>query len=104
MRFLGSVAPYGSEHRGAVRGARTEYREMLEPDDHDFGGLHERRHGLAFFQAQFANRVRGDDGRNALAADGEGDLCDQAVHFYVGDAADELVASADAAKIGAAFG
>ena len=78
--------------------------EDLQPDDHDFGGLHQCGDGLAFFQAQLANRIGGDDGSNALAADGKGHLSDQAVNFYVGDASDQLVAAADAAKVGAAFG
>src|ERR1700691_1264039 len=104
MRLGGSVARYGSEHSGgAGRGSATRSGK-LEPDDHDFGGLYQSGDGLAFFQAEFANRVGGDDGGNALATDGEGDLGDQAINSYIGDAADELVAAADAAEIGAAFG
>src|ERR1700683_475969 len=103
MRLIGSVAGDGNEHSGASR-KRAQESEKLKPNDHDFGGLHEGGDGLAFFQTQFANRVGGDDGGDALASDGEGDLGDQAVNFDVGDAADELIAPADAAKIGAAFG
>ena len=98
------MARYGSEHSAGADAASEEKNERLKPDDHDFGGLHEGGDGLAFFQAQFADCIRGDDGGNALPSDGEGHLRDQAVNFYVGDAADELVASADAAKVCAAFG
>jgi hypothetical protein len=91
--------------RGATVRQRTQRQGRdLQSDDHDFGGLDERGDGLAFFQTQLANGIAGDDGGDALAADGEGDLGDQAVNFYIGDAADELVAAADAAKVGAAFG
>src|ERR1700722_4414604 len=104
MRLYGSVARYGSEHSGGADAASGEKNERLKPDDHDFGGLHEGGDGLALFQAQFADCIRGDDGGDALAADGKGHLRDEAVNFYVGDAADELIASTDAAKVGAAFG
>src|SRR3984885_1239570 len=104
MRLGGSVARYGGEHSGGTGRGSAARSEKLEPDDHDFGGLYQSGDGLAFFQAQFANRVGGDDGGNALAADGEGHLRDQAVNFYVGDTADELVAAADAAKVCASFG
>ena len=77
---------------------------MLEADDHDFGGLYQGSNGLALFQAQFAHGIGGDDGSDALAADGEGHLRYESVNFYVGDAAHKLVAAADAAKVGAAFG
>src|ERR1700693_1597288 len=39
-----------------------------------------------------------------VAAGGEGHLGDGAVNFDVRDAADQLIASADVSKIGAAFG
>ena len=95
----------GAEHSGGLQErARRTARVALEADDHDFGGFYKGGDGLAFFQAHFANGIGGDDGGDALAADGEGDLRDQAADFYVSDAADELVAPADAAKIGAAFG
>ena len=94
---------YDSEHSGGAEGASGEKNKLLKPDDHDFGGLHESGDGLAFFQAHFANGIGGDDGSNALTADGEGHLRYQAVNFYVGDAADELVAPADAPEIAPAL-
>jgi hypothetical protein len=104
MRLESPVVRYGSDHSGGADAASGEKNERLKPDDHDFGGLHESGDGLAFFQAQFADCISGDDGGDALAADRKGDLRDEAVNFYVGDAADELVASTDATKVGAAFG
>jgi hypothetical protein len=98
------VARYGSEHSGGAGGASTVIHEGLQPDDHDFGGFYQGSDSLAFFHAQLANRVGGDDGSDSLATDGEGHLGDQAADFDVGDAADELVAAADVSKISAAFG
>src|SRR5580658_7806444 len=85
-------------------GISAVLHEGLQPHDHDFGGFHERCDRLAFFQTQLADSVCCDNGGNVLPADGESHLRDQAADFYVGDAADELVAAADAAKICASFG
>src|SRR5580704_1320471 len=104
MRLGSPVARYGSEHSGGAGRARAVIVEGLQPDDHDFGRLYEGGDGLAFFQAQLANGVGGDDGGNALPSDREGHLRDQAADFDVSDAADELVAAADAAKVCASFG
>src|SRR5580658_3071359 len=104
MRLAGPAARYGSAQSGRAGGASAAVQEGLQPDDHDFGGFHERCDRLAFFQAQLADSVCSDDGGNALPSDGERHLRYEAVNFYVGDATDELVATADAAKVCASFG
>jgi len=75
--------------RGRKRESDTEH--------HDFGGFDEGGNRLAFFEAQLAGRVRGDDGGDDLAADGETNLGKEALDFEIDDTSDELVASADGA-------
>ncbi len=77
--------------------------DRLHANDHDFGGLDERGGGVALLETHFSNRIRGDNGGDALAADGEGDLGHQAADLDVQDAADELIAPADATKIGSSL-
>ena len=57
-----------------------------------------------FFKRGCPNRVRGVDGGNPLSADRERHLRHQAVDLDVRHAAHQLVASADAAEVAAAFG
>src|SRR5580704_5535401 len=104
MRLAGPVARYGSAQSGRAGGASAAVHEGLQPDDHNFSGFYEGGDRLAFFQTQLVDSVCSDNGGNVLPADGESHLRDQAADFYVGDAADELVAAADAAKICASFG
>ena len=59
----------GSEP-GRLRGLRTP--------DHHFGGFDERDGAVARLEGQFANGVGGDDGGDALVADGEDDFGQQA--------------------------
>ena len=52
---------------------------------------------VARFEGEIADRVGGNDGRDALAADGEHDLGEQALDGDFEDGAQQLIASADAA-------
>ena len=70
---------------------------ISDSEHHDFCGFDEGGYGFAFFEAELAGGVGGDDGGNDLASDGEADLSHEAFDFEVNDAADELVASADGA-------
>ena len=75
-----------------------------DAEDHDFGGFDQSGDAFAGLEAHFLRGVGGDDGGDMLLADGEGDLREQAAVFDGGDAADELVASADFAEIATAGG
>ena len=69
---------------------------MSRPRNHDFGGLDERDGGVAGLEGQLADGVGGDDGRDALIADREHHLGEQAVDGDFDDRAEQLVAAADA--------
>lgn len=73
-------------------------------ENHDFGRLDERGGGLAGLELHFTGGARGDDGGDALATDGEHDFGHQAADLNIFDAADKLVAAADAAGSVATLG
>jgi hypothetical protein len=50
---------------------------------------------LALAELHLASCVRGDDGSNALVADGEDDLCEKPADLDLHDLSDELIAAAD---------
>ncbi len=70
----------------------------LWPGDHHFGGLDEGDGNVAFLQVKVGDGVGGDDGGDALHAERDDDLGEQAVNLDLGDAAEKLVAAADAAQ------
>src|ERR1019366_9345346 len=74
------------------------HTSTLDSDNHDLGGLHQRRRFVAALQAHLASRVRRNNGCNVLAADGELYLCQQSFDADLDDASDELVAPADVAE------
>ena len=51
---------------------------------------------FAGFQIELADGVGGDDGRDALIANGEHHLCQKPINLYFNDGAGQLVAAADA--------
>ena len=71
-------------------------RSDLRPDDHDLGGLDEGGGGVAFLEGELARGVSGDDRRDALVADGEDDLREEAFDLDLRDSAEKLVSAADA--------
>ena len=71
---------------------------ILYARNHYLGGLHQGRGGLAFTKLHLAGRVGCDDGGNALVADREDDLGEQAADLHFDDLADQLISSADLAK------
>jgi len=83
------------QQRGLLRSGWRSIRSDTE--HHDLSGFDQGGDRLAFFQAQLAGGVGGDDGGDDLAADGEADLGEQAFDFEVDNAADELIAAADGA-------
>lgn len=93
-----------TQRQGFRRKRGEQRRVALQPDDHDLGGFYKGGDGLALFQAHFANGIGGDDGRNPLAAYRNCNLSEQAADLDVGNTPDELIAAADAPKIGAPVG
>src|SRR5688572_15496657 len=85
----------------AATTASTITIRRLDTDDHDLGGLDESRRRLTFLQPHLPGGVRGDDGSDVLAADGESHLREQTVKAKINDAASKLVASRDAAEVAA---
>ena len=83
--------------------AKGQGRPDSDSEDHDLGGLDEGRGFVPRLQAQFASSVSGNNGGDALAPDGKGDLGHQAVDFHFKDAPDQLIATADAAETGTPF-
>ncbi len=71
---------------------------FLRSSDHDFSGFDEGDGLFAGLQFQFANGVGGNDGGNALIADGEHHLGQQAVDLDLDKGTNKLVASADARR------
>ncbi len=55
--------------------------------DHDFSGFDEGYGGVAGLEGEFADGVGGDDGGDALIADGEDDLGEQALDDDFNDGA-----------------
>lgn len=70
-------------------------RAILWANDHHFGGFDEGGDSFAGFEAHFAHCVGGDDGSDALFADGECHLSEKAANPDAENAADKLIASAD---------
>ena len=68
--------------------------------DHHFGGLDEGHGVVAGFEGEFADCVGRDDGGDALIANGEDHLGEQAFDFDLDDGAEQLVAAADASGAG----
>jgi hypothetical protein len=68
----------------------------LWSNDHNFSGLDKCCDDFTFFKAHFDSRVGGDDGGNALAADRNGHLGDEAAGFDFCYSANQLVAATDA--------
>src|SRR5579863_8314744 len=64
-------------------------------NDHHLGRFDEGGGRLARLQAEVADGVAGDDGRDRLTADVERHLAEQADRLDPGDAPDELIAPAD---------
>jgi len=64
-------------------------------DDHHFGGFDQRRGGLAFFQAQIAAGVAGNNRGDGLAANIKRHFGHQAGGLNFGNAAHQLVPAAD---------
>jgi hypothetical protein len=85
------------ELQASTRTRATAKNLRSNTEHHDLGGFDEGGDGLAFFEAELARRVRGDDGGDDLAADGEAHLGHEAFDFKIDNAADELIASADGA-------
>ena len=72
--------------------AKSSFRrceQLWDAGDHDFRGFHERGGGLPLAELHLAGRVGGDDGSDALVADGEDDLGQQAAELDFDDSADE---------------
>lgn len=69
----------------------------LRPADHNFSGFDEGDGRVARFEGEIAGAVSGDDGGDALVADGDDYLSEQAVDDDLYDGAEELVSTADAA-------
>jgi hypothetical protein len=76
---------------------------LLAFDDHDLGGLDQRRGGIADFQAQFSHRIRGNYRSDVLPANRQPDLRHQAVDLDFRDPADQLIPAADPPVIVAPF-
>ena len=74
-----------------------------DSQDHYLGRLDEGGDGLALLKAHLANGVGGDDGRDSLTTDRDRHLGHQPQGLDIGDAADQLVSSADLAEIVAPF-
>jgi len=70
-------------------------------EDHDLGGLDQGGDGLALLETHFTDGICGDDGGNALAADGKRDLRHEAHRLDLRNPADELISSTDFAEVGA---
>src|SRR5271157_3253247 len=66
--------------------------------DHDFGGFDEGDGGITGFESEFAGAIGGDDGCDALVADGKDDLGEEAVDNDLCDGAEELVTAADSSR------
>jgi hypothetical protein len=79
-------------------GSRSLYSK-----NHYLGRFDQGRDGLALLEAHLANRVRSDNGRDALTANRERHLGHQSLSFDIRDAADQLIPSADFAEIVAAL-
>lgn len=75
-------------------------RTVLGSADHNFGGFDQGESGVAGFEGELAYGVGGDDGGDALIADGQDDLGQQAFNDNFKYGAGELVASADAGGAG----
>lgn len=91
-RVLSSTCPRGS----------VAFSLGSHAQDHDLGGTDERGSALADFQAQLFRSVGRDDGSEVLFADGEGNPRQQAAELQRHDAPDQLIMTADFAKILAA--
>jgi hypothetical protein len=76
----------------------------LDSYDHYFGGLYQRGSFVTTPQTHFARGIGRDDRGDVLAADGELDLRQQAFNSHFHNAAYQLIAAADIAKVGALFG
>jgi len=68
--------------------------------DHDLRGFDEGDRGVTGFQGQVAGAVGGDDGGDALVADGEDHLGEKAVDDDFNNSAEELVTAADSSRTG----
>lgn len=76
---------------------KSRRRSFSDTQHHDLGGFDESSDSFTDFELHFASGLGGDNGIDDLAADGEFDLAEQAIEFEFDNAADELIASADAA-------
>jgi hypothetical protein len=71
--------------------------------NHYFGGFDESSRGLALLKAHLAGSIRGDDGGDVLASDGERYLRQQSFYLEVDDSTHELISAADMPELGTAF-
>jgi hypothetical protein len=78
---------------------RAAGSSRLYPKNHYLGRFDQGGDGLALLEAHLANRVRSDNGRDALTSDRERHLGHQPLSFDIRDAADQLIPSADFAEI-----
>src|SRR5437867_2237946 len=69
---------------------------LSDADDHHFCGLDQGCCGLSILQLHFPDGSRSDQGCDELASYRQGDLGDKAADTDINDAADQLVAAADA--------
>lgn len=81
---------------GRLEVRRTEVRPLLRPNNHDLSGFDKGGGGVTGLEVELARGVGGDDGRDALIADGENDLCHEAVDDDFSDRAPQLITAADA--------
>ena len=84
-------------------GRRAAGSSRSYPKNHYLGRFDQRGDGLALLQAHLANRVRSDNGRDALTSNRERHLGHKPLSFDIRDAADQLIPSADFAEIVAAL-
>jgi len=92
---------YMTNSEAAQIGSEIAFWES-DAEDHDFGGFYQGGGALAGLEAEFAGGVGGDDARDVLLADAEGDLSEEAAEFDVDDATYQLVAAGDFAEFTAA--
>src|SRR5579859_1246343 len=83
---------------------RTSNAPSLRQHDHDFGRFDKRCRDRSLSKAHLTSGIGSDDGSDLLIADGQRDLCEQAIDLHVHDPADELIPSADTAEALAALG
>src|SRR5690348_4726814 len=81
-----------------ARAEKFGYSVRLDADNHNLGGLDEGGGGLAGLEAHFAGGAGGNDGGDALPADGDFHFRHEAADAHLLDASHQLIAAADAAQ------